>query len=109
MEELNPAPPKTNTSSGRKEDLKPGPPDYKSNALPLGHARLPKAFTFVLPKQVDNLIDFQEYPTEPLDKIPALQGRIALAGKLTLATRTCWKIYMNTTLAGNLCCNAGSS
>ena len=84
MEELNPAPPKTNPSSGREEDLKPGPPDYKSNALPLGHARLPKAFTFVLPKQVDNLIDFQEYPTEPLDKIPALQGRIALAGKLNI-------------------------
>ena len=26
----------------------------------------------------------QEYPTEPLDKIPALQGRIALAGKLNI-------------------------
>ena len=26
----------------------------------------------------------QEYPTEPLDKIPALQGRNALAGKLNI-------------------------
>ena len=25
----------------REEDLNPGPPDYKSSALPLGHARLP--------------------------------------------------------------------
>ena len=28
--------------------------------------------------------NYQEYPTEPLDKIPALQGRIALAGKLNI-------------------------
>ena len=41
MEELNSGPPKTNPSSGREEDLNPGPPDYKSSALPLGHARLP--------------------------------------------------------------------
>ena len=33
--------PKTNPFSGRKEDLNPGPLDYKSSALPLGHARLP--------------------------------------------------------------------
>ena len=59
VEELNPGQPKTNPSSGREEDLNPGPPDYKSNALPLGHARLPKAFIFVLSKQVDNLIDFR--------------------------------------------------
>ena len=26
----------------REEDLNPGPPDYKSSALPLGHARLPE-------------------------------------------------------------------
>ena len=26
--------------SGREEDLNPEPPDYKSSALPLGHARL---------------------------------------------------------------------
>ena len=26
-------PPKANPSSGRKEDLNPGPPDYKSSAL----------------------------------------------------------------------------
>ena len=41
MEELNSGPLKTNPSSGREEDLNPGPPDYKSSALPLGHARLP--------------------------------------------------------------------
>ena len=41
MEELNSGPPKTNPSSGREEDLNPGPPDSKSSALPLGHARLP--------------------------------------------------------------------
>ena len=41
MEELNSGPPKTNPSSGREEDLNPGPPDSKSNAPPLGHARLP--------------------------------------------------------------------
>ena len=29
-------------------------------------------------------LSVQEYPTEPLDKIPALQGRIALAGKLNI-------------------------
>ena len=40
LEELNSGPPKTNPSSGREEDLNPGPPDYKSSALPLGHARL---------------------------------------------------------------------
>ena len=40
VEELNSGPPKTNPSSGREEDLNPGPPDYKSGALPLGHARL---------------------------------------------------------------------
>ena len=34
-------PPKTSLSSGKEEDLNPGPPDYKSSALPLGHARLP--------------------------------------------------------------------
>ena len=42
MDELNSGPPKTNPSSGREEDLNSGPPDYKSSALPLGHARLPK-------------------------------------------------------------------
>ena len=41
MEELNSGPPKTNPSSGREEYLNPGLPDYKSSALPLGHARLP--------------------------------------------------------------------
>ena len=40
VEELNSGPPKTNPSSGREEDLNSGPPDYKSRALPLGHARL---------------------------------------------------------------------
>ena len=50
----------------------------------------------------------QEYPTEPLDKIPALQGRIALAGKLNTGYLTCCKIYINILLAVNLCCNAGS-
>ena len=40
MEELNSGPPKTNPSGAREEDLSPGPPDYKSSALPLGHARL---------------------------------------------------------------------
>ena len=30
-----------NSSSGRKEDLNPDPPVYKSGALPLGHACLP--------------------------------------------------------------------
>ena len=33
-------PPKANPSSGREEDLNPGPREYKSSALPLGHARL---------------------------------------------------------------------
>ena len=51
----------------------------------------------------------QLYPTEPLDEIPALQGKIALAGKLNIGSLTCWKVFTNTTLAGNLCCNAGSS
>ena len=40
VEELNSGPPKTNPPSGREEDLNPGPPDYKSSALPIGHARL---------------------------------------------------------------------
>ena len=31
--ELNSGPPKTNPSSGREEDLNPGPPDYKSCTL----------------------------------------------------------------------------
>ena len=33
MEELNSGPSNTNPSSGRVEDLNPGPPDYKSSAL----------------------------------------------------------------------------
>ena len=33
VEELNSGPPKTNPSSGREQDLNPGPPDYKSSAL----------------------------------------------------------------------------
>ena len=37
---MNSGPPNTNPSSGREEDLNPGPPDYKSSALPLGQARL---------------------------------------------------------------------
>ena len=41
VEELNSGPAKTNPSSGREEDLNPGPPDYLSSALPLGHARIP--------------------------------------------------------------------
>ena len=32
VEELNLGQPKTNTSSGREEDLNPGPPDYKPSA-----------------------------------------------------------------------------
>ena len=36
MEELNSGPPKTNPSSGREEDLNPGPPHYKSSALTTG-------------------------------------------------------------------------
>ena len=42
VEELNSGPPKTNPSSDLAEDSNPGSPDYKSSALPLGHARLPK-------------------------------------------------------------------
>ena len=52
---------------------------------------------------------WQEYPMEPLDKIPALQGRIALAGKLNIGHMRLLENYINTTLAGNLCCNTGSS
>ena len=37
MKELNSGPPKTNPCSGREEDLNPGPPDYNSFALPVGH------------------------------------------------------------------------
>ena len=33
VQELNSAPPKTNPSSGREEDLNPGPPAYKCSAL----------------------------------------------------------------------------
>ena len=40
VEELNSGPPKTNPSSGRVQDLNPWRPDYKSDALPLGHACL---------------------------------------------------------------------
>ena len=42
VEELNSGPPKTNPSSGKEEDLNPGPPDYKSSALPLCDAPLHK-------------------------------------------------------------------
>ena len=37
---MNSGPLKTHPPSGREEDLNLGPPDYKSSALPLGHARL---------------------------------------------------------------------
>ena len=40
---MNSGPPKTNPSSGSAEDLNPGPLDYKSSDLPLGHACLPPA------------------------------------------------------------------
>ena len=40
-------PPKTNPSSGREGDLNPGPPDFKSSALPLGHARLHKYLKYI--------------------------------------------------------------
>ena len=33
VQELNSGPPKTNPSSGREEDLNPGPPAYKCSAL----------------------------------------------------------------------------
>ena len=42
LEELNLGPPKTNPSHGKEEDLNPGPPDYKSSTLPLGHPHLQK-------------------------------------------------------------------
>ena len=38
VEELNSWPPKTNPFSAREEDFNPGSLDYKSSALPLGHA-----------------------------------------------------------------------
>ena len=39
VEELNSGLPRTNPDSSRVEDLKQGPPDFKSSALkPLGHA-----------------------------------------------------------------------
>ena len=47
VEELNSGPPKTNPSSDREEDLNPGPPDYKSSILPLGHARLSLLYHFL--------------------------------------------------------------
>ena len=53
VEELNEGPPKTNPSSGRAEDFNLGPPDYKSSALPLGHARLLK---------YSNLVARVDYP-----------------------------------------------
>ena len=56
MEELNSGPPKTNPFSGREEDLNPGPPDYKSSALPLGHARLPQRTN-----QGENIFYFGEH------------------------------------------------
>ena len=40
MEQLNSRPPKTNPSSGREEDLNPGPQDYKSSALTTRPRRL---------------------------------------------------------------------
>ena len=40
MEELNSGPPNTNPSSGREEDLNPGPPDYKASALTTRPRRL---------------------------------------------------------------------
>ena len=55
MEELNSGTPKTNPSSGGEEDLNPGPPDYKSSALPLGHARLPSIISR------DNLISIKYF------------------------------------------------
>ena len=53
MEELNSGPPKTNPSSGREEDLNPKPPDYKSSALPLGHACLPNGKQFFWAVQIE--------------------------------------------------------
>ena len=44
VEELNSGPPKTNPSEWQRGGF-PGPPNYKSSALPLGHARLPNLST----------------------------------------------------------------
>ena len=35
---------------------------------------------------------YQEYPTEPLDKIPALQAEFELAGKKNLGKLAGWEI-----------------
>ena len=35
----------TEDKSIQWQDLNPGPPDYESSALPLGHARLPRVFS----------------------------------------------------------------
>ena len=48
MEELNSGPLKTYPSSGR-EDLNPGPPDYKSSTLPPGHGCLLAVQSLALP------------------------------------------------------------
>ena len=40
VKDLNLGPPNTNPSSGRKEDLNPGPPEYKSSDLTTGPRRL---------------------------------------------------------------------
>ena len=45
MEELNLGQPNTNPSSGREEDLNPGPPDYNSSALITRPRRLLHAAT----------------------------------------------------------------
>ena len=56
MEELNSGPPKTNPSSGREEDLNPGPPDYKSSALTTRPRCLRTVLVFRWPG-IDSLLD----------------------------------------------------
>ena len=49
----------------------------------------------------------QEYPTEPLDKIPALQGRIALAGKLNIGHMHLLENLYKRHAGWELCWNTG--
>ena len=43
----------------------------------------------------------QEYPTEPLFKIPAHQSYIHLAGNIKRKENPCWEIFLNAKLAGS--------
>ena len=84
VQELNSGPPKTNPSSGREEDLNPGPPAYKCRAL----TTRPRSPPLYLPQHVANerAAECKKY---------FLSGTLYCVLEILhlLETKQCWQIF----------------